>query len=119
MKLIDENIKLKIVDNQKNGSLSKEDPGYALGGYGTKVYIIKSSSKGEIGYYDSGRLFNGSINIQIDNKVLLTKDNKILLANTERMIDLKTNEIYQCSSFEFNALKTNLSDRTHITLKNR
>jgi hypothetical protein len=25
MKLIDENIKLKIVDNQKNGSLSKED----------------------------------------------------------------------------------------------
>jgi hypothetical protein len=63
--------------------------------------------------------YTGDLIVNIDNSnIFLTKDNLLLLPRNHTVIDLNNKKMYRDDYFDFCSKMKNLSDRTHITLKN-
>jgi hypothetical protein len=108
---------------------------FALGidskiGYVINTTNKKNKNRDHVGYLLSCRdISNEETTITIDNKKLfLTKDNLLFFRGVSRaldndnkfniVVDLKTRELYEYTDAETSLLKSNLSDRKTITMKN-
>jgi hypothetical protein len=116
---------MKVI--RKNIKVYERDGAIIIGESKLMGYIISIKDKysiGEILTCHTTELLEDKIDIKIDYKnIFLTRDNLIIFKSTaggmyNEAIDLKKKVVYSCSPKEINKLLTNLSDRTHITLKN-
>jgi hypothetical protein len=104
---------IKVIKCQINGrivfSIGTEDASLVINKYTNLGMLV--SKNGFIEYTDL------PIEVIIDNDSFYLRDDNILLSSNIA-IDLNNKCMYVCDADEFEALKTNLSDRKKIILKN-